>query len=63
LLFFAIKNLPQYLVYLMSRNKYKHKGNLVEKVNAAYEQCMSGGRVHYRAPESLSSGAAKAQEV
>jgi hypothetical protein len=47
----------------MSRNKYKHKGNLVEKVNAAYEQCMSGGRVHYRAPESLSSGAAKAQEV
>lgn len=63
MLLFAIKNLPQYLVYLMNRNKYKHKGNLVEKVNAAYEQCMSGGRVHYRAPEPLSSGAAKAQEV
>jgi hypothetical protein len=60
--FFAVRNLPQYLVYLTNRNKYKHKGNLVEKVNAAYEQCMSGGRVHYRAP-SLDSGAAKAQEV
>ncbi len=59
---FAIRNLPQYLVYLMNRNKYQHKGNLVEKVNAAYEQCMSGGRVHYRAP-GLESTTAKAQEV
>ena len=63
MLFFAIKNLPHYLVYLMSRNKYKPEGNLVDRVNAAYEQCMTGGRVHYREPGSLSSSATTAQEV
>ena len=63
MLFFAIKNLPQYLLYLMNRNKFKPEGNLVERVNAAYEQCMTGGRVHYREPGSLSSSAATAQEV
>jgi hypothetical protein len=55
--FFAVKNLPQYLFYLMNRNKYKLAGNLVEKVNAAYEQCMTGGRVRQRDPGSLSANA------
>jgi hypothetical protein len=53
--FFALKNIPQYLIYLMNRDKYKLEGNIVEKVNAAYEQCMTGGRVYYREPGSLSS--------
>jgi hypothetical protein len=39
----------------MNRDKYKLEGNIVEKVNAAYEQCMTGGRVYYREPGSLSS--------
>ncbi len=63
MLFFAIKNLPQYLIYLMNRNKFKHEGDLVEKVNAAYEQCMTGGRVYHREPGSLSSSAALAKEA
>ncbi len=63
LLFFAIKNLPQYLIYLMNKKKFQQEGNIVEKVNAAYEQCMTGGRVHYREPASLSSSAAASQEV
>ena len=63
MLFFAIKNLPQYLFYLINRNKFKTEGNLVDKVNAAYEQCMTGGRVHYRAPGSLSSSEPGLQEV
>jgi len=61
--FFALKNLPQYLVYLMNRNKFKPEGNLVERVNAAYEQCMTGGRVYHREPGSLSSSAAIAKEA
>lgn len=63
MLFFAIKNLPQYLFYLMNRNKYKVEGDIVEKVNAAYEQCMTGGRVYYREPGSLSSSVAGLKEV
>jgi hypothetical protein len=58
MLIFAIKNLSQYLFYLRDRDKYKTEGNLVEKVNAAYELCMTGGRVYHREPGSLSSGAA-----
>jgi hypothetical protein len=57
--FFAIKNLPQYLFYLRDRDKYKVEGNLVEKVNDAYEQCMTGGRVYYRETGSPSSSAAR----
>ena len=60
---FAIKNLPQYLVYLMNRNKYKTEGDLVERVNAAYEQCMTGGRAYYRDPGSISSSTAGLKEV
>jgi hypothetical protein len=52
---FAIKNLPQYLFYLKDRDKYKLEGNIVEKVNAAYEQCMTGGRAPYYEPVSVSS--------
>jgi len=63
MLFFAIKNLPQYLVYLMNRNKYKTEGDLVERVNAAYEQCMTGGRAYYRDPGSISSSTAGLKEV
>jgi len=63
MLFYALKNLPQYLIYLMSRNKFKHEGDLTEKVNAAYEQCMTGGRVYHRGPEPLSSIRAAAKEV
>jgi hypothetical protein len=63
MLLFAIKNLSQYLFYLRDRDKYKTEGNLVEKVNAAYELCMTGGRVYHRDPGSLSSGAAVSQEV
>jgi hypothetical protein len=55
--FFAIKNLPQYLFYLKDRDKYKLKEDIVEKVNAAYEQCMTGGRVYHREPGSLASNA------
>ncbi|HWR68197.1 MAG TPA: hypothetical protein VN416_04175 [Desulfomonilia bacterium] len=60
---FAMKNLPQYLFYLKDRDKYKLEGNIVEKVNAAYEQCMTGGRVYYREPGSLSSSATGLKEV
>jgi len=63
MLFFTIKNLPQYLVYLFNRNKYKLKENIVEKVNSTYEQIMTGGRVHYREPDSLSSKSTASQEV
>jgi hypothetical protein len=58
MLIFAIKNLSQYLFYLRDRDKYKTEGNLVEKVNAAYELCMTGGRVYHREPGSLSSSTA-----
>jgi hypothetical protein len=58
MLLFAIKNISQYLFYLRDRDKYKTEGNLVEKVNAAYELCMTGGRVYHRETGSLSSGAA-----
>lgn len=61
--FFALKNIPQYLIYLMNRDKYKLEGNIVEKVNAAYEQCMTGGRVYYREPGSLSSSQAGFKEI
>ncbi len=61
--FFALKNLPQYLIYLLNRDKFKHDGNLVDKVNAAYEQCMTGGRVYHREPGSLSSSTTLAKEV
>jgi hypothetical protein len=54
MLLFAIKNLSQYLFYLKDRDKYKTEGNLVEKVNAAYELCMTGGRVYHRESGSLS---------
>jgi hypothetical protein len=63
MLFFAIKNSPQYLIYLIHRKKYRQEGNIVEKVNAAYEQCMTGGRVYYRAPDALSSGQVGLKEV
>ncbi len=63
MLFFAIKNLPQYLVYLANKKKYRHEGNIVEKVNSTYEQIMTGGRVRHREPGSLASSAALSPEV
>jgi len=63
MLFFTIKHLPQYLSYLFNRNKYKLKEDIVEKVNSTYEQIMTGGRVHYREPGSLSSDSTITQEV
>lgn len=63
MLFFTIKNLPQYLSYLFNRNKYKLKEDIVEKVNSTYEQIMTGGRSLNREPGFLSSKSTMTQEV
>ncbi|MEW6078886.1 MAG: hypothetical protein AB1724_13805 [Thermodesulfobacteriota bacterium] len=42
-IFFIIKNLHQYLLYLWNRKEFsKSEAGIVEKVNAAYDQIMKG---------------------
>lgn len=59
---FAFRNLYQYVVYLMNRSTYTIEGNIVERVNSAYEQCMTGGRVFYRGSGSLPSSTTEMKE-
>ncbi len=45
---FVIKNLHQYLIYLLNREKYISQENSLQNVNEAYEQISSGGRSRRR---------------
>ncbi len=41
---FIMKNLYQYLIYLVNRQQYKSQESSLENVNRAYEQVTGGGR-------------------
>lgn len=43
MIFFVIRNLHQYLIYLFQRKKFKDSGTeMADKVNTAYDQVMRG---------------------
>ena len=48
MIWFVLKNLRQYPIYLLNKKKFDPEHNIVEKVNSTYGQIMSGGRVRPR---------------
>lgn len=48
MIWFVLKNIHQYLKYLLNKKKYDPDHDIVEKVNNTYDQIMSGGRTRPR---------------